>query len=254
MVPGEHTEPTAGLLREVMEAHGGFSTWHRARSVRAVMSTGGALFAMRTTSTAFRRTEVIAGLDTPRTEILDFPRTGFKGFFEPDRTWITDDDGRLIRERPRPRARFGDLRKQLHWDSLDSLYFAGYAVWNYLTAPYLLCRSDLVIEQTAPCRSRGELWSGLRAVFPATIPTHCAHQRFFFDGRRLLRRHDYKAEVIGPYAVASHYCDDHRTYGRAVFPTRRKVVPRIGASRVLPFPILVWIELHEAELVGRRSP
>ena len=47
---------------------------------------------------------------------------------------------------------------------------------------------------------------------------------------------------------ASQYCGDHQTFGKGVFPTRRRVVPRTGTGKTLPFPTLVWIQVHEAEL------
>lgn len=245
---GNYVDPSSGLLQEVMNAHGGFSAWHEAETVRAVMSTGGVLFLMRTTRDAFHHTEVVVDLRSPRTEIRDFPRGGQTGFFELDRAWIEDRNGKILAERRNPRASFGGIRKQLHWDHLDSVYFAGYAVWNYITAPYLLCRSDVKVEESAPCHDKGQTWRGLTASFPQALPTHNEKQVFYFDRRARLRRHDYHAEVIGPYAVASHYCTHHQKFGKAVFPTRRKVVPRMGSGKTLPFPTLVWIRVHEAQL------
>lgn len=243
-----YVEPHIGLLREVMDAHGGFAAWDGATRIRAIMSTGGLLFPMRTTRTAFHQTEVVADLHAPHTELHDFPRQGQTSFFAPDRVRIEDKGGNTIAQRENPRAAFHKLRKQLHWDQLDAVYFAGYAVWNYLTAPFLLCRSDIRIEETTPCLDKGQEWRGLTATFPAGIPTHNQTQTFYFDERAHLRRHDYHAEVIAPYAVASHYCNAHQTFGSAVFPTRRKVVPRTSTGKTLPFPTLVWIRVHEAAL------
>jgi hypothetical protein len=248
MPDADYLEPNPGLLREVMDAHGGFAAWDGAKAVRAVMSTGGVLFLMRTTRDAFHQTEVVVDLHSPHTEIRDFPRGGQNAFFTPKRVWIEDRDGQVVTERHDPRASFRGIRKQLHWDHLDSVYFAGYAVWNYISAPYLLCRRDLTIEDAAPCVDKGRTWRGLTVTFPETVPTHSAKQGFYFDQQARLRRHDYHGEVIGPYAHASHYCDDHLKFGKAVFPTRRKVVPRIGGGTTLPFPTLVWIRVHEAAL------
>jgi len=248
MFDGAYLEPAGGLLREVMDAHGGFAAWHGARAVRAVMSTGGALFLMRTTRDLFRQTEVVVDLRSPRTEIRGFPHARQTGRFEPNRVWIEDRDGEVLAERHDPRASFHGIRKQLHWDPLDSLYFAGYAVWNYLTAPYLLCRRDVAIKEGASCDDKGRTWRGMSATFSDLVPTHNAKQVFYFDERARLRRHDYHAEVIGRCAVASHYCNDHQTFGKAVFPTRRRVVPRTRSGQTLPYPTLVWIRVHEAAL------
>ncbi len=248
MTGAAYVEPPGGLLREVMDAHGGFNAWHTAAAVRAVMSTGGALFWMRTTRDAFRQTEVLVNLHEPRVEIRSFPNARQTSFFAPERVWIVDRSGTPIADRKHPRDGFGGLGKQLHWDHLDSVYFAGYAIWNYLTAPYLLCRNDVRVESVPSREDAGETWRGLAAFFPPGLPTHNPTQTFYFDGRGRLRRHDYHAEVIGPYAVASHYCADHHTFGSAVFPTRRRVVPRTPSGRTLPFPTLVWIRVHEAVL------
>lgn len=231
-----------------MNAHGGFAAWHGATTARAVMSTGGVLFLMRTTRDVFRQTEVVVDLRSPRAELKEFPRAGCTGFFEPNRTWIQDRHAKVLAERKNPRPNFRGISKQLHWDHLDSVYFAGYAVWNYITAPYLLCRSDVTTEEGASCDHEDETWRGLTVTFPESLATHSAKQVFYFDERAYLRRHDYHAEVIGPYAVASHFCDDHRTFGEAVFPTRRRVVPRTRSGRTLPFPTLVWIRVHDAAL------
>lgn len=248
MKMGIYLEPSRGLLREVMNAHGGFAAWQRATTVRAVMSTGGVLFLMRTTRDVFRHTEVVVDLRSPHAELKEFPRAGCTGIFEPNRAWIEGQDGKVLAERDNPRASFHGIAKQLHWDDLDSVYFAGYAVWNYITAPYLLCRNDVTSEEGASCDHKGETWRGLTTTFPESLPTHNARQVFYFDERAYLRRHDYHAEVIGPYAVASHFCDGHQTFGKAVFPTRRRVVPRTAGGKTLPFPTLVWIQVHDAEL------
>ena len=250
---GNYVEPQSGLLREVMDAHGGFAAWHAAEAVRAVMSTGGLLFVMRTTRDAFHRTEVVVRLRSPRAVLKEFPRAGLTAFFEPTRTWIEDRHGGVLAERLNPRASFRGFRQQLHWDHLDSMYFAGYAVWNYLTAPYLLCRDDVTVEEGAYFRHKGETWRGLTAAFPHALPTHNAKQVFCFDQRAYLRRHDYHAEVIGRYAAAAHFCDGHQTFGKAVFPTRRRVLPRTARGGTLPFPTLVWIHIHEARLVDSES-
>ena len=174
MANGTYLEPYGGLVREVMNAHGGFSLWHGATTARAVMSTGGVLFAIRPTRDVFRDTEVVVELRSPRARLKEFPRAGCTGFLEPSRAWIEDQDGKVLAERDNRRATFRGFAKQLHWDHLDSVYFAGYAVWNYITAPYLLCRSDVTSEEGASCRHAGETWRGLTVSFPESLPTHNA--------------------------------------------------------------------------------
>jgi hypothetical protein len=61
----------------------------------------------------------------------------------------------------------------------------------------------------------------------------------------VLRRQDYVAEVVGRWARAAHYCDEHVRAGGLVFPTRRWVRPIGLRDRSLPFPTLVSLELSE---------
>jgi len=240
--------PDTGLLAEVMDAHGGFALWKRANHVRAVMSTGGLLFRMRTTA-SFSRTELIVHVHTPKVEMRDFPKKGHTGHFETNRVWITNEGGEVVDDRMNPRVFFSDMTRQLHWDSLDIVYFSGYAVWNYLTMPHLLCADGVSVSEEDSWEEIGEQWRRLNAVFPADVPTHCREQVFYYDENGWLRRHDYRADVIGSYATAAHYCDDHVQRGSIVYPTRRRVVPRGPRNRGMPFPTLVWIQVHEAELV-----
>ena len=48
--------------------------------------------------------------------------------------WVT---GRALRP---ARAQFSHWRRSLYWDALDFAYFSGYAMWNYLSLPFLLRR------------------------------------------------------------------------------------------------------------------
>ena len=247
MPEADYLEPAGGLLREVMDAHGGFAAWNGAKAVRTVISTGGALFLMRTTRNAFHQTEVIVDLHSPRTEIRDFPRGGQTGFFTPSRAWIEDRDGRVLAERDEPRASFSKMRKQLHWDHLDSVYFSGYAVWNYISAPYLLCRGDVIIEEGASCVDKGRTWRGLTATFqnisqPTTRrPCSTSTSGRAFAATTTTQRSSAPTRLRRTPA-------NHLKFGKAVFPTRRRVVPRMGNGRTLPFPTLVWIRVHEAAL------
>jgi hypothetical protein len=159
------------------------------------------------------------------------------GFFEPDRVWIEGDSGDLIEERRNPRDAFRrSLRRQFRWDDLDLLYFAGYAMWNYLTFPFLLRHDGVEVSELGERR--------LAIEFPDDFPAHSPRQTFYFDEDLMLRRHDYTARVFGPWARARHLSWDHREFGGLIFPTRRRVLPR-----GLPGPTLIWIAIEDVEPV-----
>jgi hypothetical protein len=58
------------------------------------------------------------------------------------------------------------------------------------------------------------------------MPNHNADQVFYYDDNFLLRRMDYAADATGNAPVA-HYTDDHKTFDKFVFPTRRRIY-RLG--------------------------
>ncbi len=52
----------------------------------------------------------------------------------------------MVASREHPRELFfgrTGLRRNLRWDALDAVYFAGYAWWNYINHPYLLTREGM---------------------------------------------------------------------------------------------------------------
>ena len=87
--------------------------------------------------------------------ILDpFPRDGQRGVSERGAARIESRDGEVLSSRTNARAAFigrSGLRRNLRWDALDSVYFAGYAMWNYLTFPYLLTRQGVEVGEGETC-------------------------------------------------------------------------------------------------------
>lgn len=183
------------------------------------------------------------------------PATGCVGIWTPELVRIVRLSGKIVRERHNPRDAFHSLARQIRWDALDMLYFAGYALWNYLSFPFLLgepgveARASRDQDGTPGCVT-------LHATFPPGFPTHCREQRFHLDGESLrLRRHDYTADVIGSWASAANFCLDSEHVAGLRFHTRRRVYPRLGARLVMPWPVLVWIELTDLDIeIDERQP
>lgn len=135
----------------------------------------------------------------------------------------------------------------MRWDALDAAYFAGYAYWNYLSAPMLLTRDDISATEDVEWRQVATGWRRLEVRFPAHIHTHCPKHTFYVDDSGLIRRHDYTAQPVGSWARAAQYCDQHRRFNGLVFPTRRRVRPRIRGGS-LPAPTLVALDIHHVEI------
>lgn len=239
------------LLDEVMNAHGGLRRWQSAATIRARVRTGGLLLLTRVPGNRFADYRITAHVQQARVVLDPFPRDGQRGVFDNGQVRIEGHEGQVISSRPEPRSAFfgrSGLRRNVRWDPLDSVYFAGYAMWNYLTTPYLLTRDGVTVEEGGTWQEDGETWRRLHASFPPHLVTHSPQQTFYFNDSGLLRRHDYVAEVVGRWARAAHYCADHVHADGLVFPTRRRAVPIGPGNRPLPVPTLVSIQLADVQV------
>ncbi len=240
----------SSLLGEALEAHGGVERWRAARRIRARVRSGGLLVRTRMPGDALEDLRVELEVAEPRASAAPFPAAGRRGVFDRGAVRIETDDGEVLESRPDPRPLFfgrSGVRRNLRWDALDATYFAGYALWNYLTTPLLLTREGVRVRELAPLDG-GEGWRRLAVSFPAGLDTHSSEQVFYFDQRGLLRRIDYVAEVVGSWARAAHLCADHVEAGGLVFPSRRWVRPRGPRGGPMPAPDLVTLAISELEV------
>lgn len=236
------------LLTAVLEAHGGVARWRSVSEIRARLGSGGVALATKWKPRAFRAYEATITTAEPRVVIAPYPGPGRRGVFEAAAVSIESEAGAVLARRENPRALFRGLRRKLWWDHLDALHFAGYALWNYFTAPFLFLSPGVAAHEIEPWEEGRERWRRLHVTFPPGLPTHSREQVFYFDAAGLLRRHDYTAEVFGGWATAAHYSSAHRTFSGLVFPTRRRVYPRRADGRPRPFPTLVWIDVDDVQV------
>jgi len=240
---------TMKILDEICEAHGGMDYWNTLEAVEADISAAGFLF------TAKRRpvldhVRMRASTREPRFTFYDLPGPGQTAeLIGNSEVRIVDANGRVIARRENPRTAFRGIRHLFSWDDLDFIYFAGYATWNYLAAPFLLMRKGFIINELAPLSGKLAGLTRLHVTFPDDIPTHSREQIYYFDDQRLLRRLDYTAEVVGGWAHAAHLCEDYRQFGRLKVPTRRRVYPLPFGHEPLPAPTLVAIDVHDVRPV-----
>jgi hypothetical protein len=230
----------------VLEAHGGLERWRSAREIRVHARSGGFLLRTRFPGNRMAEYDLRVTVAEPRAEFSPFPEAGKRTVFELGSARVEEGDGEVIEARDDPRSAFSGLagvRRNFRWDPLDATYFAGYAMWNYLTTPFLLTRDGMTVREGEPWTEGEETWRRMVVEFAPALDTHSRGQTFFVDRSGLIRRHDYTAEPVGGWARAAHYCFDHREFDGLVFPTRRRVVPRGLRDRALPGPTLVRIDL-----------
>lgn len=239
------------LLNKAIEAHGGLNRWNAIREIFAHIRSGGAAIPLRLKFGVFKSYEARISTAEPRVTFTPFAGDRNRGIFSRDMVRIESETGQILAERTNARAQFNSFRHKLYWDNLDALYFGGYAIWNYFSAPFLFLREGFEIHETEPWKERGEIWRGLHVTFPLDIPTHSREQVFYFSSEGLLMRLDYTAEVFGGWARAAHYCSDHKNFSGLILPTRRRVFPRKTNGLPRRRPILVWIEVDQVTLLER---
>jgi hypothetical protein len=236
------------LLDEALAAHGGVARWEAAQRIHARARSGGFLLRTRAPGNRFADYRVTVDLAESRSFLDPFPEPGVRGVFDRGAVRLERAGGEVVASRSDPRRAFfgrSGLRRNFRWDALDATYFAGYAMWNYLSFPLLLTMPGMETRELAPWRSDGTQLRRLQADFPEGVDTHSRRQTFYFDAGGLLRRHDYVAEVVGGWARAAHMCADHVEADGLVFPSRRWVRPIGPGNRPLPIPTIVRINLTD---------
>ncbi|GGW64166.1 hypothetical protein [Streptomyces xantholiticus] len=233
----------AGLRLRTLDAFGGAERWRQAQRIEAEISCGGLLFRWkRGTAGSFDRMRITAEVAEQRIRFHGFDGQN-DGVLEGHSVRL-ESGGVVIAERTGARAPFPGGRRALRWDSLDMMYFLGYALWNYLAFPALLMRDDMEWRETGP--------DVLTARFPTHLATHCTEQRFLLDpATGLVKEHEYTAEVFGAsWAHACHLTADYRTANGIPYAGRRRVMPRRpGSGGAMPAPVLIWADVHNYALI-----
>lgn len=241
------------LLGDVLEAHGGLERWRQVETVRATIVTGGSLWAMEGLRQDAHPREMTVSAHTQHASVHPFGAPDQRTDFTPARIAVEKLDGRVVAEREDPRASFDGHGTLTPWDPLHRAYFNGYALWTYLTAPFLRALPGVDISALATRWEEGELWRGLRAVFPAHMAGHGPVQDFYFGPDDLLRRHDYQVDIAGGLPAAQYVYDFTGT-GGLLFPTVRRAYRRTAMSAPVWAELLVAIDLSECTAGHRGQP
>jgi hypothetical protein len=176
----------------------------------------------------------------------------FRGFgprrlhtwFEPGLVVLRAEDGTEIARRHDPRASFSH-GPAAGWDDVQVAYFASYAIWNYLTLPFLLAAPGIDVTEVEPWPGGVPSWRMVSAQFrEMPAETHNRLQYYNFDSQNLLVRHDYDADVLGG-APASNQAAAYRGFGGIIFPTHRRVTARGADGAAGVGPVFVAIDFGD---------
>jgi len=212
------------LLHRAIAAHGGLDRFNQFQQVSAALSIGGALWSLKGQAGVLS-TYVTVELHQEHASFAPFKLPNQRAVFTPERVAIETNEGVVVAERSNPRAAFAGHGRETPWDELHLIYFAGYAMWTYLTVPFSLTWAGFEAREIEPWQEQGETWRRLKVTFPPSIASHSTEQTFYFGDDGLLRRHDYVDEVAGNFPVA-HYVSQYQDSSGLLIPTRRRVFAR----------------------------
>jgi hypothetical protein len=229
------------LLELALAAHGGLERWNAQRTLTAEASVGGALWASKGQAGLFETITYEADTQVQKAVISGFGAPGRRVRFTPNRL-VVEDAGQAIERRDNPRDAFAGHTGETPWDALHAAYFNSYALWTYLTQPFLYTYPGFETTEIEPWEEAGETWRRLRIRFPDNIASHTREQVTYFGPDGLMRRHDYVVDIMGG-ADGAHYVGDYRNHGGLLTPHRRRVHPRGADNQKIEAPILVSIDI-----------
>lgn len=229
------------LLELAVNAAGGHEAWSKVSTITARVSLTGGLYAIKRQPAGMPDVSLKMRVDNPEVEVSPFPEVGQVGHFQTDRVWVSDAKNTTVSELRDPRDSFAGATLTTPWEPLQLLYFNAYAMWNYLSTPFLLTRPGFHTQEVGPHEEMGQSWRVLEVTYPDNIPFHTKTQRLYFNEQGLLQRLDYSTDVAG--GVASHYCFDHKPFQGITLPTLRRVVARRESGPTIFGPTAVLLRI-----------
>ena len=192
------------LLDAVLAAHGGLERWRKFSVIEATIVSGGKLWQIKGQPQDPAPRRMTVALQREWASVQPFGAADRKTDFTPQRIVIEKLDGRVVAERANPRDSFSGHDLMTPWDPLQRAYFNGYALWTYLTTPFLMKLPGFTVTEINPIEDNGQRWFGLQVHFPDRFASHSRLQEFYFDSDFLLRRHDYRVDVAGGFAAIQY--------------------------------------------------
>jgi hypothetical protein len=230
------------LLAQIIDAHGGMDRWNRYETVEATIVSGGGFFPLKGVAQDPSPRRMTVWLQEERSSVSPYGALDQRTIFTPDRIAIEKLDGTLVAERGAPRDSFAGHQMSTPWDALHRAYFNGYALWTYLTTPFLLAMDGVQVEETEAWREGTETWRVLRAYFPGSIESHSRIQEFFFGEDLMLRRHDYNVNIAGGFNAAQ-LTSDYVVADGIRLPTTRRAYTRGPDRRPILEMLMVAIDI-----------
>lgn len=230
------------LLALTIEAHGGLARWNELKTLSAHLTQGGILWGLKGHAGLLDEVNVTIDLHRPWTSHAPFGAPDRRTAVTPDRVAIETTSGTLVAELAAPRASFAGFGLETPWSEAQLAYFVGYAMWNYLTAPFSFALPGFEVAELGPWEEAGQTLRRLQVTFPASVATHNRVQTFYIADSGLLWRHDYNVDINGG-TPAVHYFSGHVTVAGITLPTQHFIYLRNEDLGHSPEPLVVSIAL-----------
>lgn len=232
------------LLHTVIEAHGGLERWNELDAISARLVQGGALWGLKGQQGVLDDVFVRAGLHEQRESHHPFGAPGLRSAFGRERVAVETTSGDVVEALDEPRASFAGHALETPWTSLQLAYFAGTAMWTYLTQPFTFALDRFRTTELDPWHEAGEEWRRLRVVWPHYLATHSTEQTLYIGADGLFRRHDYDIEIAGGTSGA-HYISEYTKVAGIMVPAQHRIFPRSPDGQALSEPLMVSIDVSE---------
>jgi hypothetical protein len=223
------------VLTRACEYHGGLAKWRALRNIRLIPErlTGLLPWLKGVGKTFFLPSSFEISPHQRTTRFVGFPDPEHVGVFQNGAVRIERlSDASVVARSEDHRRSFDWPARARRWGPLDALYFFGYALAHYHSLPFSLLQSRLV--RASAQGSAGNRVSVLELDLPDDLHTHCRRQRFYFDARGKILRHDYHAEVAGFLARGAHFWNRQARFAGFPIALERHVVARLAST---PCPI-----------------
>jgi hypothetical protein len=235
---------TTDLLTRVLDAHGGVERWQQFTRVEATIVSGGLLFELKGMPQDPTPRRMTAALQREWSSVRPFGADDQKTDFTPDRVAIEKTDHEVVAERFHPRDSFAGHTSTTPWDPLQRAYFNGYALWTYLTSPFLLALPGISVRELEPVEEDGVELIGFQVQFGRDFASHSTLQEFYFGPDLLLARHDYRVDIAGGFPAIQYVSDLVEDHDIRV-PTKRRAYRRGEDGRPILSDLMVSIDLSD---------
>jgi hypothetical protein len=235
------------LASDIIDAHGGLERWKSFNTLSAHLVQRGALWVMKGKAGVLDDTSVSIDLRHEFASHAPFGDVSRKSSFRPGLVELQTIKGEVLESLANPRESFAGHKLETPWSDLQLAYFAGVAMWTYLTMPFLLAEDGVRSREIGPWSEKGEIWRRLLVEFPSSIATHSTVQTLYIGGDGLLKRHDYDVEIAGN-TPGAHFVSDYVEVQGIKFPSKRRIFPRQPDGQAMPEPLVVSIDLDRIVL------